>query len=372
MKTGSSALQLALTQHPRRISLDPDAGHVCEYASLAPWALLRGEVLREAGLRSASLYSNSAGLEAIVKEDPFQRNTPLIELKRMRTEGIVPILSCETWLHECDYVHEFASLLDAPLHVVAYVCPQTAWFNSLFWQTHALSQKSLESFISKHLPTADWALCLEAWQTAPGVEKLSIRLKCHDIVPDFCGLLECESLGEGEVWNPGFPMALARYVDRWNLPVFFRDGLMKQVFSRWISESGTEGGIPHSLGPAPWVLAPSHIKQVVERFAEGNRRMLEWCEPAVAEKIRNDPRWWSTDPADHPPQNFEFIPSPEGRRGVPGRRIEPRAELLGDLLFEADKLVESLLGALVKADEALRSAELKAAELARKTGEKSF
>jgi hypothetical protein len=46
--------------------------------------------------------------------------------------------------------------------------------------------------------------------------------------------------------------------------------------------------------------------------------------------------------------------------------------LLGDLLFEADKLVESLLGALVKADEALRSAELKAAELARKTGQKSF
>ena len=357
MKTGSSALQRAFTVHPIRPATAGAGEGTFEYVGLVPWELLRGRRLLEASTYNGDGYERSATLEAITQESPERRAVPLRHLRELRESGTVPILSMETWLHETKHVHGFAALLDGPLHVVAYVAPQVGWLNSRFWQRYSMAGRSLDRFLDTLAPRADWACQLEAWRSAPGVERVSVRLKCRDIVPDFCGLIGCESSGGGVSWNASLPGAFARYIDRWSLPDHFASSAFKQVFARWLSIHDPGGDMFRALGPTPVVIGPDEIRWIVARFEEGNRRLLEWCEPDVAERIRGDRRWWSADPADHAPKDHEFIPTPALPPGFVGRRVEPSAEDCRRLLLETDLLLEATLGALVKADEACRVAE---------------
>lgn len=357
MKTGSSALQRAFTVQPVRRARHGSSAETFEYVGLVPWELLRGRGILEASLRNGDCYERSSALDAIVREAPERRSKPLGKLRQMREAGIVPILSNEMWLHESDLVHSFAALLDAPLHVVAYISPQAPWLNSLFWQRYSLRSRSLDAWLSRAMVNADWARQLAVWRSAPGVERVSIRLKCADIVPDFCGALGCEDGGGGVQWNSSFPGAFARYIDRWNLPELFAATAVKQVFARWLSACDPSGAALPSLGRTPVVIGPSEIARIVDFFREGNRQVLEWCEPEVASQIRNDPRWWSTDPRDHATKDFDFVPTPAMPPDFVGRRIEPGDESYRKLLLETDLLLQSALAALVKADEAWRDLE---------------
>jgi hypothetical protein len=348
MKTGSSALQHALTHRPVRMATTGTSPASFEYVALAPWALVRGDQLRHVATLSGGGYACSATLPQIMQESPSRRSEPLRQLRELRDAGASPILSMETWLHEPRHVHGFTALIDAPVHVVAYLAPQVSWFNSLFWQrTHFSFDRGVDSYLKAHTPTADWASLLEIWRTAPGVERVSIRLKGPDIVTDFCGVLGCEPAERYRVVNPGHPGAFARYIHRWTLSHAGSWGTIKEVFNRWVSAHDPSGETFAALGPTPVVIGPVEIRRIVETYEEGNRRLLAWCEPEVADRIRSDPRWWSID----------VHVTPASARTNVGRRVEPRDEDLRMLLHETDRLLEATLGALAKADEMCRAAE---------------
>jgi hypothetical protein len=367
MKTGSSALQASLTEHSVRKSLHDPGKTVFEYAALAPWALLRGDALRQARLHNPDLYVCSAPMDMILEENPQRRNAALHDLQTMRSEGRIPILSNERWLHQQEKksIHAFAVLLGGPLHVVAYIRPQVDFLNSMFWQT--LRIKSSAYFIPNSLKTCDWARQLELWKSAPGVESLSIRLKCSDIVTDFCQLIGCEHEPVSKRVNQTFPAALCHFIDRWNLSDKLANNSWKPMFFRWLSVHDPTGAALEGLGQQAFFIDGKTIRKIVRHFRGGNERLIGWCEKEIAEAMRAEPRWWSPDSNVHQPRNFVFRPNRNKKQKAPGRRLEPPLWSYREKLLEADKLIEATLGALVQADAAHRAALLELEQLKSRT-----
>jgi hypothetical protein len=355
-KTGSSALQFDLTWDPIRQSLDrPDVRF--EYVAIVGGELLRGPRLLDKAADFAAHYAMSADLPHLLSAAPERLEACAAELRRMRHDGIVPILSYETWIYgKPRLVRRLTAALDAPLHVVAYVRPPVSWLNSLYWQRHGEGRTTTDVWIDVRLENVDWMSWLENWRTSPNVTRLEVRLTGTSVTDDFCNALGCTPSERTVRHNESFPGEIARFLLRRNMPSGTDMSEVKFSFWRWLRVIDPDGEIARSLDATPLVFDEPTIRRIVEDSRAANERLLASCDPEVRDCILADPRWWSSAPEVHRPA--KTAQAKQDRTFPPDQRpatLEPSAEIRNrDAATEADDLVGILLRSLNAADGAWR------------------
>lgn len=361
-KTGSSALQFDFTWDPVRASVERP-GVSFEYAAIVEGELLRGPRLLDKAADFAAHYAMSAELPHLLSAPAERLDSCLAELHRMREEGIVPILSYETWIYgKPRLIRRLTAALDAPLHVIAYVRPQVSWLNSLYWQRHGEGRTTTDVWIDVRLDMVDWATSLENWRTAPNVSRLDVRLLGSSVTDDFCGVVGCAPSERTVRHNESFPGEIARFLLRRNMPSGTDMSEVKFAFWRWLRNIDPDAEITGSLDATPLVFDEPMIRRVVEETREANERLLAMCDSDIRDRILADARWWSADPEVHRPvKSVEAKPQrsfpPDQQPATIEQRSEPQPL---DAAAEADKLVSILLRSLQAADGAWRRASRKA------------
>lgn len=298
-KTGSSALQYDLTWNPVRPALDR-AGVAYEYVALnARGQLRRGRGLAEMASRFAAHYANSAAIESLFQLPERRLAACIGELRAMRRDGIVPVLSYELWLHsERSLVERFAALLDAPLEVVAYVRDPVSWLTSAYWQRHEAEESGLDQWIEAYLPLTCWADHLAVWGALPNT-RVSVRLMEGSVPADFCRLLGCAASPGDVRHNTGLPGPFARFLTRHHLPATVSVSEMKFAWWRWVGSLDRGVERARALGDLPRVIGQPQLETIIAATRGANERLLAQCDAETAARIRADRRWWSADAADH-------------------------------------------------------------------------
>lgn len=362
-KTGSSALQFDLTWDSVRPAIDrPEVSF--EYVAIVGGELLRGPRLLDKAADFAAHYAMSADLPHLLSAPAAQLEACVAELRRMREEGIVPILSYETWIYgKPRLIRRLTAILDAPLQVVAYVRPPVSWLNSLYWQRHSEGRTTTDVWVDVRLDSIDWAPWLENWRTAPNVARLDVRLTGSSVTDDFCGVLGCAPSERTVRHNESFPGEIARFLLRRSMPPGTDMSEVKFSFWRWLRNIDPDGEITGELDATPLVFDEPMIRRIVEESRDSNERLLAMCDSGIRDRILADPRWWSSDPEVHrpvktsEPKPARTFPPDQQPATVEQQPSEPQPV---DSLTESDKLVGVLLRSLNAADGAWRRSLRKA------------
>lgn len=336
-KAGSSALQHELTWRPRR-PLVGRPGVCCEYVAIdASGTLLRGDALQGFAALFAARYCNSAGLEDLARLDPDRLRAVAGELAALRAAGTIPVLSYELWLHAGrEAIDRFASLLGAPLHVVAYLRDPVSWLRSLYWQRRRPPEGSRAEWIARYAADCRWSDHIARWRATPGVERVDVRLADRSVPRDFAALQGFEpdaTDATDALVNPGVSGEFARFLERHRVGPALHVSEAKFAWSRWTAAAG----VADDFDPTPAVFDPAELEAILAATADATATLPGQCDEATAAQIRADARWWSAEPALH--------------AGAPPRR--PRSAPVE----EADRLLEAALMALVAADGAWRAEE---------------
>lgn len=294
MKTGSSALQHALTWSPIRPLLN--SAQQYEYASLLPGQLLRGERLGHHASCFAAHYSMSDQLDNLVRQSPAAWQAGHEGLAAIYDEGRIPILSYETWLTTSrPVIHEFTERLRVPLHVVAYVRPPVTWLASLFYQKYK-AKIPRDKWVARKISRTFWADFVETWADAPGVEKISVRLHTADICTDFCNLLGCQPGQTLTRHNQCWPAMAAEFLERVDIPEGISGSELKFALWRWL-EARQQRTADLTITPrsAEFPFTAEEVKQIQEQTIDASQQLLSWCTAEIRDQITADPRWWSED-----------------------------------------------------------------------------
>lgn len=333
-KAGSSALQHELTWRPRR-PLVGRPGVCCEYVAIdASGELLRGDALEGFAALFAARYCMSAGLDDLARLEPARLRAAAGELAALRAAGTIPVLSYELWLHAGrEAIDRFASLLGAPLRVVAYLRDPVSWLRSLYWQRRRPPEGPRGAWVAEHAAWCRWSDHIARWRAAPGVERVDVRLADRSVPRDFAALLGFEPDSTDALVNPGVSGEFARFLARHRVGPALHVSEAKFAWSRWTAAAG----VADDFDPTPAVFDAAELAAILAVTADATAALLEQCDAATAAQIRADARWWSADPALH------AGPAP---RRPPSAPVE-----------EADRLLEAALMALVAADGAWRAEE---------------
>lgn len=330
-KAGSSALQHDLTWNPRR----PVAGRpgtTAEYVAIdALGSPLRGDSLDAFASLYAARYAASADLATLARLDPERRRQVAATLAALRAEGTIPVLSYEMWLHAAAAdVVAFATMLGAPLHVVAYVRDPVSWLRSLYWQRRGRGHDSTAVWLEKKLPDALWIDALSTWGAAPNVIRLDVRLTDRSVPEDFAALVGYAPTPADRPVNGTLCGEMARFMLRRELTPALCASEMRFAWERWTEAAGVDD----EFDPSPAVFDAEQVSTIIRRTRAASEALLSLCDADTGARIAADARWWSDDPALH--------------AGRPPRH-PPAAPLT-----ESDRLLDAGLRALVAADAAWR------------------
>ena len=295
MKAGSSALQYDLTWQPIREAVRPD-GLSCEYVSLLPGQLLRGASLQAHAANFAAYYSMSDQLHSLLGQPAAGLAAGLAALEAVRRDGRCPVLSYETWLTAAaGEIHAFAAALPPPLRVVVYVRPPVQWLASLYYQRDYTKETNPARFLEKWLPKARWREAIAAWQAAPGVSRVDVRVFGGDICSDFCDLLGCAGSGQDVRHNRSLPAVAIDLLERQPLPPHVSLSEAKFALWRWLPDTAAADLLTSASLPFEQPLVTS----IITETRDASRQLLDHCDAAARQAIEADARWWSDEPTLH-------------------------------------------------------------------------
>lgn len=339
-KAGSSALQYDLTWNPVRRAVDRP-GVTYEYVALTGRGeLRRGSGLTEMASRFAAHYAFSTALEPFASIPRSRIRTCVAELHLMRQEGVIPVLSYETWLHsDRGLIEAFLDALEAPVEVVAYVRNPASWLTSAYWQRHAAEALPIDEWVAAFLPYTRWAGYLQNWRTMPLVRRLTVRVAEGGIAQDFCHTIGCEASPTDVRHNMSLPGAFARFICRHQLPAEASMSELKFAWWRWVNALQDGAALTKALGRPPRVFGAGELEMIISETSAATHALLDLCEAETAERIRGDARWWSPAAVDH---------------GLDGP--DPGGLAEGGLQADTDSLLAVTLQALFAADGAWRQA----------------
>jgi hypothetical protein len=271
-KCGSSALQTALSAHPKMPLND---GRVIRYGIIRPDGRVRRITRRDAkatvtGYRVSATAAElaQAGITALTGSRPASNETL--------------ILSHEDWLLHPFTLPELAAAFDKDITVVVYLRPQPGWWNSAWWQWWAWTDLDFEKCF-KINPA--WSKALSVWKKRLPQARFRFRVLPGDVVRDFYeNVLEAPQPHGLEVLsNRGLPSVLLRLYQRNRvLRPGPDDHMIDFILSRRLNLQG----------PSPWVLGPGRISRMLARNAGENRRLQAMLDPDAAETMEADERWW--------------------------------------------------------------------------------
>jgi hypothetical protein len=278
-KTGSSALQKYLS-----MLVDPLMAGGTRYEYCAVDSV--GNILRQAGVREKSkqeIMGYCASTQDLSTISYFQFD---VGLKQLEQAGVVPIFSQENWLTHPFQAKSLQCLEAADeIEIIAYLRPQTEWFNSCWWQWLAWDSRveSPEAVLDLWPDRImHWGHYLEAWSRVPRVTKIHARLQRHDIVADILSLLRVRADHLAETVNSSMGenmIRLYRSLPGLRTPL---GAELDVVIARHIEDAGA----------TPWIVKPLLVKRIISETRETNELLLTFLDDAQQKEMTADRRWW--------------------------------------------------------------------------------
>lgn len=284
-KCGSSALQTFLSSRNFKKAVE---GRFA-YAAIDSTGTLRsGNRLVRHAEASSYGYVNSANINRIPELSHWQATRLHANLAWLgsRHEGV--ILSSEGWGSRAGEFVDKALFQKKRnrVHVVMYIRPQVEWFNSAWWQWGAWVNAPMQRWVRRNRFRANWYEAYLSWRALSWVDRVDIRLAGYDVVNDFLGLLGCEPV-ESVKANLGMPESVLRIFQR------------NRELRPGPHDSAIEFAIARQLQldsqPPPWVLPQPMVGELIELFAEDNRRLMNELPLDQRDLMRHDDRWWRAD-----------------------------------------------------------------------------
>lgn len=309
-KCGSTAIQDALT---RRAVIPLAAGGQANYTVIDKDG--RVEAGDQVTPRRNGMSRRSADHAVLVGlgAGPFDN------LRRALSAVENPVISSESYLSGSEPGRAFLARLGMPVHVVVYVRPQVDYINSAYWQWDAWTGKTPREWIRHRIKRSLWHNKISQWAAMPEVQTVTVRLLPRDVVADFLGVLGASPTNDpiASRSNQSLPGAVLRFLQR---HPDLRERYHEELIC--VLPKLLEG---RDLGPVPWLVTPEMAQRIVRDTRGDNERLIEMLDPASAEAMRADRRWWDAD-------------AYAGRVAEPvveKRRVDPGLDAFGLGLFEA-------------------------------------
>lgn len=293
-KCGSSALQASLTQNHEF----SNGTENFQYAAvLAGGRIITKSQLTEYAACIPHQYANTfVRFNKLAARKAFQK-----KFSRILGPETSWILSQEAWGRRAEDFREagFLKQLGREVTVIAYVRPQVEWLNSACWQwfywrdKHDNPADCLSQCGERGMDWEHWA---RQWETVPGVTKVIIRPLPRDIYADFLGLLGCDSgtLDKVSSNNTTLPLETISLLSKMGGTRGPKDSAVDFILQKHIKLSGKKA----------WAIPIDVIREVIASHRESNESLLKRLDPAAAEIMKNDERWWNPDFYQSPEVDF--------------------------------------------------------------------
>ncbi|NSX57041.1 hypothetical protein, partial [Parasulfitobacter algicola] len=279
-KCGSSSLQRSLSLKP---VLPHASGQTFEYVVIQEGGILqRGAALTHHANTSVYGYASSFAPSSGTALKSIE--TGLANVADLPAE-ITPILSCEGWINRPEAFHDSRMLdhLGLTAEVVIYVRPQLDWLNSGWWQWGAWSEHPRSYWMERSLGRVKWDLAVQAWRRVPGVSKVHVRLVTSDITVDFGSIFGITLAPVGRVNSSSDGMLLRMLQRIRSLRRHEHDSMFEFAFAKWA---------PGPREKPAWVIPPEDCVRYLEAVKHSNLTLLDHLDPASAQAMKDDPRWW--------------------------------------------------------------------------------
>lgn len=280
-KCGSSSLQAVLSRYPEFTSR---GGQKFSYvAATHPGKLISGDTLRSMAQKSVFGYESTPNLVA------GEKNKWLVEAARdicqQAETGTIPILSSEGWITAAKQFRETGFLKNAGLtaHAIVFVRPPLEWLNSAWWQWGVWSNANIDQFVRRNIDAARWNALVSAWESVPGVEKVTVKLASSDTVTSFFDHLDAER-PEYTRTNTGLPRSLLYFFAR------------NRAFRKDAHSPQFEFAAARQLQlsePTPWALREDHAGYVIHHLNPPNSNLLNRLSDEDRRDVEADPKWWN-------------------------------------------------------------------------------
>jgi len=285
-KCGSSALQAALSSQPK--SIHDDKGRKLVYIAIDPKGkVLFGDHLRFQASTSKTGYLLSAQAHKINTFSDKQFKGIKLQLRKLWDEKTLFVLSNEAWGNQYHIFEEKKLLekLGLSVHVVMYVRPQVAWFNSAWWQWGAWSDVQFNRWLSLNKSKADWFLVYSEWSKLSHVKGVTVRLLPDDIVSDFYGLFGIKNDMEFKQ-NTSLSAGVLKLFQRHReLRENAHDSEIDFILGRHLGD----------MSRPPWVLPLDLVNELVGYFMANNKKLLAILDSEQKEMMKKNKAWWSAD-----------------------------------------------------------------------------
>lgn len=297
-KCASSSLQWALSR--RAVFASAAGARTYEYICL----IENGEVLRGPRLdvlcrMAYSGYAASTEAERIAPDGPSARAARAV-LAEMERQGRTPVISFEGWYrsHDAFREHDLLRRLGLEADILFIVRPPLDWVNSAWWQTGAFTYKTFADWMETRQWRPRWADRIEAWRALPGVRSVQVLLLGADIVERFFAAIEAPA--------PSF-ITVNKTLDGGILRFFqTRTDVSPQA------KPGMDFALERHMGQSfkpPWIISRELARELMDYYADSNRRLLSMVPEEVRREMERDARWWNAEAYDHlQPEPPETMP----------------------------------------------------------------
>lgn len=359
-KCGSSSLQLSLSQRPLFATKD---GQKYSYCAI----LQEGEVVSGNGLAKRAAASPFGYMSSPnVSDSRWTASVSRIahQLRRIREEEGIPILSSEGWCNRAKELKETGLIAKAGggAHVIIFVRPPVDWLNSAWWQWGAWSGADIRRFLVTNINAVRWHVHAEAWSRVEGVECVSLRLAERNSVNTFFEIAN-SSPPDCAIANGGVPPAFFGFLQR------------NRAYRESAHSPQVEFVVGRHLGnariPPPWSLSQENVREIFERTPHMPKAVHNLLAPEDRELMKDDRRWW--EPAGYANRPVEDVANwtsaqalldlhaallapidPISRWRLRGTNMRMREAIEGGRIDDADKEIARVLDWILKKDQISR------------------
>ncbi|MEA2048160.1 MAG: hypothetical protein U9O64_06885 [Campylobacterota bacterium] len=292
-KSGSSALQYALSQRPIIKALKNKKYKQVRYVSIDKTGYLyEGKQLANYAKYVPSGYSRSCNpkfMKTFSDEMFSLLNSKLHELSN-NGESLI-VLSSEGWSIQANQFknNDIFKKLGINAYVICYVRNPVEWINSAWWQWGAWSGMSLDDYVMWAIKeeVSKWPNILKKWQNYLGKEQVTVKVLPKDIIRDFYEFIgvSTDSISTFRSNSTLSAEFLRFYQQHRELRPSPHESAMDFILSDVMP-------IDNSFEKTPWVLNEKHIKSILEETYDSNQSLIKLFENNSKEVCINDNKWW--------------------------------------------------------------------------------
>jgi hypothetical protein len=292
-KCGSSSIQTFLTKNPTPKS---SAMPRVQYSSLMRNGVIGPKAIHAKARSSISGYVRSLDISKLRQMSSESKAS--VQRLFNKSEA-VHILSCEGWLRSlskprnAQFLFKLinASKEQGIVDICAFVRPPVKWINSAWWQWGVWeSNADFDQWLEGAIHCSSWSSFISKYLEYQNINSIVIKPVHGDVVAQFCEAFHLDySRRTGTKSNVSLPReALSLMLSHRHHRPNQHAATIDFVLARALAMSDSV------YDPAPFILSPYQVEQIIARTKESNLRLVEFMSELDRELMLNDASWWDS------------------------------------------------------------------------------